>query len=263
MNQIISAEKTFGEAEYITKMCKLLMKQPHYAKIGEEGIFAIVEKARSVGIHPFEALNGGMYFLGGKVELSAAMMNQLIRAAGHSITKDRRSDNTICILHGKRADNHDTWTEYFSMEDAELANLQHKMTYKQYPRDLLFARALSRLARQLFPDVIKGCYVQGEIGFLGPDAADEPTPAVVDVAPRQPIAIENESKDVITPEQLQVLESFLGDNEKLRSRLLRNLKSKLDCDSFDQMPAMVYEQILDIVKEAALNVPANKQAQGA
>ena len=160
------------ELENSRKMCEELMKSPHYAKIGPAGIYAIVEKAKSIGVSTMDALNGGMFFVQGKVELTAAMMNQLIRQAKHSITKDKKSDDTICILHGKRADNGDTWVESFSIADAKLAGI-YRNQWLKYPKDMLFARALSRLARQLFPDILKGAYIQGEIEVVSTEPVQE------------------------------------------------------------------------------------------
>ncbi len=149
------------ESEHI---CQALMRLPHYAKIGRDGITAIVAKAQSLKIDPLDALNGGLYSLHGKVEMTSQMMNQLIRQAGHSVRKDARSDDNVCILIGKRADTGDDWCESFSIEEAKRAGIYKEQgTWGKYPRDMLFARALSRLARQLFPDVIKGCYVKGEL----------------------------------------------------------------------------------------------------
>ena len=147
------------------ELCKQLMQTPHYARITEPGIMAIVETAKSLGIDPRLALGGGLYFVKGKVEMSARMMNALIRSKKHSITRDKRSDDKICILHGKRADNNDTWTESFSLEEAHRAGLTNNPVWKNFTRDMLFARALSRLARQLFPDIIGNCYVEGEISL--------------------------------------------------------------------------------------------------
>jgi len=149
-----------------------LLKTKHYQRLGPEGIFAIIQKAKATNINPLDALNGGMYYVQGKVEMSAFMMNQLIRQAGHSISKDPKSDDTQCILHGKRADTGDTWTEIFSINDAKRAGIYREGTgWTKYPRNMLFARALSNLARMLFPDVIKGCYVEGEI--TGNELANE------------------------------------------------------------------------------------------
>jgi hypothetical protein len=164
MNEMMKKEEnnTVAAVHETMQICKMLMETSHYKKMGQEGIFAIVQKAKSIGVDPLDALNGGFYFVQGKVELTATMMNDLIRRKGHSITKDKKSDEKVCILHGKRKDNGDTWSESFSIEDAKLAGI-YRNQWLKYPKDMLFARALSRLARQLFPDVIKGCYVDGEI----------------------------------------------------------------------------------------------------
>jgi len=164
MNEMTKKEEntTVALVQETRELCHILMQTPHYKKMGAEGIFAIVQKAKAIGVDPLDALNGGFYFVQGKVELTSTMMNDLIRRKGHSITKDKKSDDKICILHGKRADTGDTWCESFSIEDAKQAGI-YRNQWLKYPKDMLFARALSRLARQLFPDVIKGCYVDGEI----------------------------------------------------------------------------------------------------
>lgn len=155
-----------------------LLKTKHYQRLGPEGIFAIIQKAKATNVNPLDALNGGMYYVQGKVEMSAFMMNQLIRQAGHSISKDQQSDDAVCILHGKRADSGDTWTEIFSINDAKRAGIYREGTgWTKYPRNMLFARALSNLARMLFPDVIRGCYVEGEIGTEAVELIQESEPS--------------------------------------------------------------------------------------
>src|SRR5208283_3596149 len=107
-NQVATLDKTpvdqmMMELGSMQKMCESLMQMPHYKKLGSEGVFAIVQKARTLNVNPLDALNGGLYFVNGKVEMSSQMMIQLIRQAGHSVTKDKRSDDSICILHGRRS----------------------------------------------------------------------------------------------------------------------------------------------------------------
>lgn len=232
------SDAALADIQNTQKMCELLMQTPHYRKIGPEGIYAIVTKARSIGLDPLDALNGAMYFVGGKVELASATMNQLIRSAGHSVTKDKRSDETICILHGKRADNGDHWTESFSIDDAKLAGI-YRANWVKYPRDMLFARALSRLARQLFPDVIKGCYVQGEIADAPP--INEPVPQVEHVAAASE---PQHDLDVITAEQHDDLDAWIGDNHTLRTNILKYLKKRYNVDTLEQMPVEIYDRSL-------------------
>ena len=216
------------------KMCQALMQSPHYKKIGQEGIFAIVEKAKSIGISPLSALNGSLYYVQGKVEMTASMMNQLIRMHRHSITKDKKSDDIICILHGKRADNGDTWVESFSIEDAKRAGI-YRNQWLKYPKDMLFARALSRLARQLFPDLVHGCYVQGEI-------SDAP-PLNAPLDPSNELA--EEELEIITDEQYQALENALGDNLNLRQNILNFLKHRWGIETLQKMPVEIYDYTMN------------------
>jgi hypothetical protein len=147
------------------KLCQTLLETPHYAHIGIDGIFAIVEAARFLHIDPRQALSGGLYYVKGKVEISIRLMNSLIRSRKHSVTRDKRSDDTICILHGKRADNGDTWKESFSVDEARQSGLINNAAGKCFTRSVLFEGALVRLVDQLFPDVIGSIPILEEVPF--------------------------------------------------------------------------------------------------
>lgn len=223
------------------KMCKALMQTDHYSRMGETGIFAIVQKAKALKLNPMDALNGGMYYVQGKVEMSSNMMIQLVRQAGHSVTKDKRSDDTVCILHGKRRDNGDTWTESFSIEDAKRAGI-YKNTWQKFPRNMLFARALSNLARQLFPDVIGGCYVEGEIS-QAPKLTEwnevkeqESTDEVLD---------KNVDCNVISTEELKTLEDKLEQHLELKSSLMMWLKKNKNTENLSHLPEEIYPKMME------------------
>lgn len=220
------------------KMCEALMMTPHYKKMGSEGIFAILEKARCMGIDPMEALNGGFYFVQGKVEMTAAMMNHLIRVQGHSITKQKNSDETICILHGKRADNQDTWMESFSIDDAKLAGI-YRSQWLKYPKDMLFARALSRLARQLFPDVIKGCYVEGEIQIQTLPSVNDVSHDVTEES--QIVTLSNVTKD-----ECNHLDKMIGDDAAYRKCVMAFINRQFGSSSLDSMSRNIYDKILPV-----------------
>lgn len=247
MNQL-AIKDHITEVEHSKSLVKALLVTPHYAKMGEVGCFAVVSKAKSLGIDPIDALNGALYYVDGKVEMSVGTMNQLIRQAGHSITKDRKSDATICILHGKRKDTGDTWTESFSIDEAKAAGI-YRNSWVKYPRDMVFNRALSRLARQLFPDVIKGCYVEGEII---PGAFEEKTPEGW-----KAIEADNEAPEevvwvnpVITKGQHDILHACIGDNDQLRDNILTYMKAKWNLDNLEQMPIEIYEHALMRARKA-------------
>jgi hypothetical protein len=134
-----------------------------YSGIGSEPkIFMILLAARELGVPPLQALNGGIWNIQGKIEISARLMNAMIRRAGHSIIV-KHCDETKCVLEGKRADNGDSFTAQFTIEDAKKAGLASRSTWRAYAEDMLYSRAMSRLARRLFSDVIGTAYVEGEI----------------------------------------------------------------------------------------------------
>jgi hypothetical protein len=128
---------------------------------GEARIMMILLAAKELGVGPCQALNGGIWAIQGKIEISARLMNGLIRRAGHSI-KIVRSDDECCTLLGTRTDG-DSFQVSFTKADAEKAGLWGSNTGKKYPADMLYNRCMSRLGRRLFSDVIGQCYIEGEI----------------------------------------------------------------------------------------------------
>lgn len=160
--ELVKREDNFSaslaEIQNTKKMCEMLMQTPHYAKMGPEGIYAVVAKAKSMDIDPMDALNGALYFVNGRVGMSTEAMAARMRAAGHSIQKDiQKSTNTCCVLIGKRADNGDQWVTSFSVEDAKRAGIYNERgPWGKYPDVMCYNRAMSKMFRQLTPDLSKG-----------------------------------------------------------------------------------------------------------
>jgi len=158
-----SALPTSTEYEMLAEIARQAQSSTLYSNVGSSAkIMMILLTARELGIPPMLALNGGIWNIQGKVEISAKLMNGLIRRAGHSITVEVSNDK-VCTLVGKRADNGDVIRETFTIEMASKAGLSARDTWKKYPEDMLYNRCMSRLARKLFPDVIGTAYVEGEI----------------------------------------------------------------------------------------------------
>lgn len=150
---------------------------------GKAGIMMKMLAARELGIPPFQALNGGLRIIQGTVEISARMMSAMIRRAGHHIAIKEISDEG-CVLIGKRCDTGETQESSFSIADAQKAGLvKPGGGWVKWPKDMVYARALSRLARQLFSDVIGIGYVEGEIRPVDEDVSmpEEDLTEVIDV----------------------------------------------------------------------------------
>ncbi len=181
-----------------------------YRGIGKEsGVMMIMLAAREFGIGPAQALNGGLKIIEGNVVLSARIMDALIRRAKHSM-KIVESTATKCVIYGKRRDTGDDHTAEFTIEEAKLAGLvREKSGWAKYPKDMCYARALTRLARELFPDVIGIGYIEGEIEEKG----------TVDITPPcQSIKVEpmyaNIIYSFINEEDTVLMDEFI---EKVRS----------------------------------------------
>jgi len=243
---VVKQNDYLSELKNTKEACKLLMQEKHYETLGPAGIFAIMETAKSLGVDPRQALGGGLYYVRGKVEMSARMMNALIRSKKHSITRDKRSDDTICILHGKRADNGDMWSESFSLEEAKRAGLvKANGPWVNFTRDMLFARALSRLARQLFPDIIGNCYVEGEIS-LDPNIKGETAYQNDDQNDSQTKALEVSNKR--NKEEVEELTELFKEDPDYREEIEAFLLGR-GIEHFEDMPLEMYNKVLKRLKE--------------
>lgn len=158
-NNLMPSQQEFQMLQVIAKNAQ---DSGLYGGVGQQAkIFMVLLAARELGVSPMLALNGGIWNINGKIEISARLMNGLIRRAGHSIQIITSNDN-VCTLIGKRSDG-DSFECTFSMEDATKAGLASGNVWKKYPADMLYNRCMSRLARRLFSDVIGNSYVEGEI----------------------------------------------------------------------------------------------------
>lgn len=236
-----------AEFDKIQDTCKKILATKHYQNLGEAGVHAIMARAKALGIHPFEALNGGFYVVSGRVGMSTEMMAALVRQRRHSITKDAKSNNEICILHGKRADNGDTWTCSFSKDDAIAAGLWNTASWKKYPGVMLYNRCMSMLFRQLFPDLSLGAgYVEDELKEItrtGEYAESNVKPlynAEVEVKDVKPVTISSEEALIL---EFMLEKTPIEYQEKINEWLKKRGYTVLT-----DMPKEVYDEVITKLK---------------
>lgn len=225
------------DIESTQKLCAALMKTPHYAKMGDTGIFAIVQKAKSIGMSPLDALNGGMYFVQGKVEMSGQAMLAVIRAHGHSVSMDPKSTDTCVRMFGRRSDNGDTWTAQFSIEDAKKQGI-YRNQWEKMPKVMCMWRCVSQLGRFLFSDILKGVYIQGEIS----DAPAFNAPINVDFSTGEVI---EEKIEKVTKEQVFEFEDILSGCSKEDQDRAKEYLIKQGFTEYDQLPLKAFEILKD------------------
>jgi len=191
----------------------------------ENKIFMVMLAARELGISPMLALNGGIWNIQGKIEISARLMNSMIRRAGH--TMHITGTATECTIKGKRSDTGEEQTEIFTWAMAEKAGLTKGNVWQKYPEDMLYNRCMSRLARRLFPDVIGIAYVEGEIREATEKEKQLPEMQYEDITPM----CENDTKmnhvqvdTKISQEQLNV---FLDTCKLVDAETIKNMDALL------------------------------------
>jgi hypothetical protein len=117
-----------------------------------EAALAAILMGRELGLGDMVSLQR-IYVIDGKPTLSAELILGLVRRAGHSVMFEERTAER-CAIVGKRKDNGDELRIEWTIRDAVNANLAKKDNWKNYPRAMLHARAVTELARALFSDCI-------------------------------------------------------------------------------------------------------------
>lgn len=209
-----------------------------YNGIGsEQKILMIILAARELGIPILQALNGGLWNIQGKIEISARLMSSMIRRAGHSI-KIITSDSKECVLEGTRKDNGDTFTCKFTIEDAQRAGLiKPGGVWTKYPEDMLYARALSRMARRLFADVIGTAYVEGEIREEKIEMSDA---VVIDDDPPPPPP----AKKVISAEKLEEIRKVISQCPESFKEEVSGYLTKCKANGFNDLSDAQFNNIM-------------------
>lgn len=131
-----------------------------------------VQWGLELGVGPVTALTG-IHNIQGKLAMSATLMASLIQRHPRYKYVTRMDDQSVtlqCYVDGEFVG-----ASTFSMEDAKKAGVLGNPTWKKYPRNMMFARALSNAARWYFADVFSGApaYTTEELGDESEPAEEE------------------------------------------------------------------------------------------
>lgn len=194
--QLSSGLPTTDEMQMYCMIAKSIAKTPYWDKMGGEGgVLGTMLMGRELGIPPMLSVSGMLHPIQGKMEMSARGINYVIRRAGHSIELLHFTP-TKCVLKGVRGDTGNTMEVTYTIEDATLAGLVKPYSnWIKHPKDMLYARASSRLGRWLFTDCLGPCYVEGELKEIFEKETQVEKPAI-DLAPPP------EEPELILPEDL-------------------------------------------------------------
>lgn len=140
-------------------------------------ITAAILYGDEVGLGPMQSL-AKIAVVDGKPTLYAEAQRALILSAGHDLWIEEATTTRV-ILAGRRANSDQTSRVTWTMDDAKRAGLSGKPNWRQYPRQMLLARATAELARAVFADAIGGLAATEELEetSVPSDAAIPATPA--------------------------------------------------------------------------------------
>ena len=134
---------------------------------------------RELGLPPIASMTG-INIIKGKVSLSAVVMASVLKRSPGYDYKVVDLSESVCkieFIHNGQS----LGISKFDMQDAKQAGLLDSGMYKKYPRNMLFARAMSNGIRWYCPEVLGGpAYTPGELE-AGADSEGEDNGNVIDV----------------------------------------------------------------------------------
>lgn len=168
-----------------------------------EEAFIVILTGAEYGAPPMRSLRG-FHVISGKACPTADFLASLVLSSGKCkrwVFLERNDERvTLETLRvGYDQPSVSTWT----MERAAKAGVTNNPTWKKFPAQMLSARAIAELARQVYPDVCAGMYTPEEF-----DDASQQTPQRVEVSVVQP--------DDFDPER----EAIQSDGPTLTERIL-------------------------------------------
>ena len=144
-----------------------ILTQSGYFQDARQAAQAIVKvlAGQEIGLGPIASMTG-IYIIKGRVTLSANAMAAVIKNSDKYDYRVAELDNEHCKIEFYQGDEKVGISE-FTLEDAKLAGLLSKgETWQKFPRNMLFARALSNGAKWFCADVFAGgsIYTPDELG---------------------------------------------------------------------------------------------------
>jgi hypothetical protein len=135
----------------------------------KSGMFADIKSAQQavvkimagaeMGISPFQAMSG-IHIIQGKPTIGAGLMASRVKASGKYNYKVLEMTDKICSIEFTEG-GQSIGTSTFTIEDAKKAGTKN---IDRFPRNMLFARAMSNGVRWFCPDIYEGpVYVPEEM----------------------------------------------------------------------------------------------------
>lgn len=182
--------------------------------------FVKIQAGQEIGIPPFAAMSG-IHIIQGKPTLGAGLIASAVKGSGKYDYRVKELNDKICSIDFLQKDEV-LGNSTFTIEDAKKALTKN---IDKFPKNMLFARAISNGVKWFCPDVFSGpVYVPEEMGFAEETTQDIPHVEVIEE--------ESNSLELLdactTQEELK--EAYLSlpkDDQKKFAKYVTELKNKL------------------------------------
>jgi hypothetical protein len=168
----------------IQSIARLFMESRLFPDIKSVAVAVVkIMAGRELGFGPFASMSG-IHVVQGKAEPGANLIATLVKRSGKYDYRVKKITNDVCEIEFFEA-GEVCGVSTFTIEDAKRAGTQN---VTKFPRNMLFARAMSNGVKWFCPDVESGVavYAAGEIEdvpALPSGAAENATTVVSDPAP--------------------------------------------------------------------------------
>ena len=185
------------ETPDVMTLGKVLASSGYFTDARQAGQAVVkILAGQELGFGPVASMTG-IYIVKGKVSLSANLLAAAIKRTGRYTYKVKALTETECSIEFSE-NGTALGVSTFTMKDAKTAGLAGD-NWRKYPRNMLFARAMSNGAKWYCPDVFGGpLYTPDELGA----EVDGETGEIIDVEPvrAKPTKVDPPEEIAPTPE---------------------------------------------------------------
>ena len=164
----------YDDFDSMRSAASALMRSGYFADVKSETQALVkVMAGMELGLPPFASMSG-IHIISGKPVLGANVIATLVKNDPRYNYKVKQADATACVLEWFE-DGRKVGEAGFTMQEAnnitvkekdKFIPMSQKKTWRDYPSDMLFARAISRGARRFAPGIFGGSpvYTPEEMG---------------------------------------------------------------------------------------------------
>lgn len=160
-NLIREAAAVMADAHTLAKaICNTAMVPKHFQGKPDECAAAMLYGA-SLGLDPMQAVKG-IYVVHGTAALYARAMASIVMRDGHQLWTESSTDEAVTVS-GRRRGTDNVETSTWTYARAKKAGYTSNPKYDSDPQAMLYAKAVSEVARKIAPDSLSGVYSVEEL----------------------------------------------------------------------------------------------------